>query len=72
MFILRASSGYSGGTLNLSLRVLAWDEEDWVACEAAPGIASVFQNRDPIKMENVSFRRRDVWRDELAIITVPL
>jgi hypothetical protein len=54
--------------LNLSLRVLPWDEEDWVACEAALGIASVFQTRDPIKMENVSFRRRSVWRDELAII----
>src|ERR1041384_4734498 len=63
IFILRASSGYSGGTLTLSFR--DWDCE---VCEDAGDVASVFHSRVAIKTRTAGFRRRSTRVGKLAII----
>src|SRR5256885_8607631 len=67
IFILRANSGYSGGTLTLSFRVLGWTCAVW---EDAGEIAKVFQSRVAIRTTNVGFRKRNARVEKLAILAL--
>src|SRR5437588_4323879 len=65
IFILRASSGYSGGTLTLSFRVLVCA---CVVCEIAGDIASVFQSSVAVTITKVDLKRRKARFEKVRII----